>query len=86
MMSGEMSEASPPVSSSAGQLFGRERERDVLDRLLGGGRGGVLVVHGEAGVGKTALLEYAVGAGREFRVVRTSGVEEEMEFAFAAVQ
>ena len=47
-------------------MLGREREREVLDRLLDGargGRGGVLVVHGEAGVGKTALLEYAVEAG-----------------------
>ena len=67
-------------------MFGREREREVLDRLLDGGRGGVLVVHGEAGVGKTALLEYAIEAGREFRVARTSGVEAEMELPFAAVQ
>jgi DNA-binding CsgD family transcriptional regulator len=51
-----------------------------------GGHGGVLVVHGEAGVGKTALLEYAVGTGREFRVARTFGVEGEMELAFAALQ
>ena len=49
MMLGTMSEASPPVFSSGGQLFDREREREVLDRLLVGGRGGVLVVHGEAG-------------------------------------
>ncbi len=81
-----MSEASTPVFSSRGQLFDREREREVLDRLLDGGRGGVLVVHGEAGVGKTALLEYAVEAGREFRVARTFGVEAEMELPFAAVQ
>ena len=86
MMLGEMSEASPPVFSSRGQLLDREREREVFDRLLDGGRGGVLVVHGEPGVGKTALLEYAVEAGREFRVTRTSGVEAEMELAFAAVQ
>ena len=39
MMLGEMSEGSPPVFSSGGQLFGREREREVLDRLLDGGRG-----------------------------------------------
>ena len=50
-----------------------------------GGRGGVLVVHGEAGVGKTALLEYAIGAGCEYRVARTSGVEAEMELPFAAL-
>jgi DNA-binding CsgD family transcriptional regulator len=67
-------------------LFGREREREILDRLLHGGRGGVLVLHGEAGVGKTALLDYAVEAGREFRIARTSGVEAEMELPFAALQ
>jgi DNA-binding CsgD family transcriptional regulator len=70
-------------------LLGRDRERQVLDRLLDGvrgGRGGVLVVHGEAGVGKTALLEYAIEAAREFRIARTSGVEAEMELPFAAVQ
>jgi DNA-binding CsgD family transcriptional regulator len=70
-------------------LLGRDRERAVLDRLLEGvrdGRGGVLVVHGEAGVGKTALLEYATEAGGAFRIARTSGVEAEMELAFAGVQ
>ena len=50
------------------------------------GQGDVLVVDGEAGVGKTALLEYAAGAGREFRVGRTAGVEAEMELPFAAIQ
>ena len=70
-------------------MIGREREREVFDRLLDGvrgGRGGVLVVHGDAGVGKTALLEYAVEAAREFGIARTSGVEAEMELPFAAVQ
>jgi DNA-binding CsgD family transcriptional regulator len=70
-------------------LLGRDREREALDRLLDGvrgGRGGVLVVHGEPGVGKTALLEYATQAGHEFRIARTSGVEAEMELAFAAAQ
>src|SRR4030088_1889496 len=81
-----MNGGSPPVLSSGGHLIGRERERQVLDRLLNGGRGGVLVVHGEAGVGKTALLEYVVEAAREFRTARTSGVEAEMELPFAAVQ
>jgi AAA ATPase domain len=57
--------------------------------LLDGARigdGGVLVVHGEPGVGKTALLEYAIEAGHEYRVARTSGVEGEMELPFAALQ
>src|SRR6202035_1037112 len=80
---------SGPVLSSGAHLLGREREREVLDRLLDGvrgGRGGVLVVHGEAGVGKTALLDYAVEAARGFRTARTSGIEAEMELPFAAVQ
>ena len=75
--------------SPGAQLLGRQRECEVLERLLDaarGGHGGVLVVHGEPGVGKTALLEYAVQAAREFRVARTAGVEGEMELAYAALQ
>jgi DNA-binding CsgD family transcriptional regulator len=89
MIGTEMSGAPSPVRSPGGQLLGREREREVLGRLLDGvrgGRGGVLVVHGEAGVGKTALLESVAEAGREFRIARTFGVEAEMELPFAAVQ
>jgi DNA-binding CsgD family transcriptional regulator len=81
--------AAPPVLSSGRPLLGREREREALDRLLDGaraGRGGALVVHGEAGVGKTALLEYVVEHGSDFRIARTFGVEAEMELPFAAVQ
>ncbi|MEA2405427.1 MAG: hypothetical protein QOE08_2074, partial [Thermoleophilaceae bacterium] len=71
------------------QLLGRDREREVLDRLLEGaraGHGGVLAVYGEPGVGKTALVEYSVEAAGEFRVLRTVGVEGEMELAYAALQ
>ena len=74
------------AASSGRRLFGREREREALDRLLDDARAGVLVVHGEAGVGKTALLEYAIETGRAFRIVRTSGVEAEMELPYAAAQ
>jgi DNA-binding CsgD family transcriptional regulator len=69
-------------------LLGRQREREVLGRLLNaarGGDGGVLVVHGEPGVGKTALLDWTVEEGR-LRVLRTVGVEGEMELPFAALQ
>src|SRR4029453_12736233 len=72
-----------------GRLLGRQREQAVLERLLDtarDGHGAVLVVHGDPGVGKTALLEYAVKAGQDFRVVRTSGVEGEMELDYAALQ
>src|SRR3954470_24694366 len=84
-----MSGESASVVRSGTTLLGREREREALDRLLDGvraGRGGVLVLDGEAGVGKTALLEYAIEAGPEFRVARAVGVEAEMELPFAAVQ
>jgi DNA-binding CsgD family transcriptional regulator len=77
------------VRSQAGRLLGRQRERAVLERLLDtarDGHGSVLVVHGEPGVGKTALLEYAVEAGDDFRVVRAAGVEGEMELDYAALQ
>ena len=58
------------VTRAAGtHLLGRQRERDVLDRLLAAardGKGAVLAVHGEPGVGKTALLDYAVEAAPDF--------------------
>jgi len=64
------------------QLFGREREVAVFERLLDTareGHGAVLVVDGEPGVGKTALLEYVSDVADEFRVVQTAGIEGEME-------
>src|SRR5580704_3382984 len=57
-------------------LLDRERERAALDDLLTdlrSGRGRVLVVRGEAGVGKSALLEYVVGAAAGMRVARAVG-------------
>jgi DNA-binding CsgD family transcriptional regulator len=77
------------VGVRAGQLVGRQREQAVLERLLDNARadrGAVLVIHGDAGVGKTALLEYAVAAAEDFRVVRTTGVEREMTLDYAALQ
>jgi DNA-binding CsgD family transcriptional regulator len=70
------------------QLLGRQREREVVERVLESardGHGGVLAVYGEPGVGKTALIECAVGAAADFRVARSVGVEGEMELAFAAL-
>jgi DNA-binding CsgD family transcriptional regulator len=69
-------------------LLGRGPECAALDRLLGAvraGQSGALVVRGEPGVGKTALLEYAVEQAAGCRVVRAAGVESEMELAFAAL-
>src|SRR6266536_3344377 len=75
-------------ASRSGMLRGRRRECEVLDGLLErvrGGRSGVLVVRGEAGVGKTALLDYAVESALDLKVLRAVGVESEMELAFAAL-
>lgn len=77
------------VRVQARQLLGRQRESAVLERLLGTartGHGSVLVVHGAPGVGKTALLEYAVVSGKDFRVLRAVGVEGEMKLDYAALQ
>jgi DNA-binding CsgD family transcriptional regulator len=60
----------------------------VLDQLIDAvcaGEGRALVVHGEAGIGKTALLEYAAEKAEECRVERASGVEWEMDLAFAGL-
>ncbi|HJY99775.1 MAG TPA: AAA family ATPase, partial [Streptosporangiaceae bacterium] len=72
----------------ASGLTDRRAERGVLDRLISTVRAGgsrVLVVHGEPGVGKSALLEYLAGRASGCRVVRTAGVESEMELAFAGL-
>ena len=77
------------VSAEPRQLLGRQREQAVFERVLDSareGHGGVLVVHGDPGVGKTALLEYALETAKDFRIVRTSGVEGEMELDYAALQ
>ena len=69
-------------------LLGRAEERELLDRLLENVRAGqsaVLVVRGEAGVGKTALLHYCARQASGFRVARIAGVESEMELPFAGL-
>src|SRR3954468_7963715 len=69
-------------------LRGRQDECAVLDGLLDGARAarsGVLVVRGEAGVGKTALLEHAIRSASDVRVLLALGVECEMELPFAAL-
>ena len=70
-------------------LVDRLPERAALGGLLDAaraGRSGVLVLRGEPGVGKTALLDWAVESAAGLRVVRVAGVESEMELAFAALQ
>ena len=70
-------------------LYGRCKERDQIGALLEGargGQGGVLVVRGEAGIGKHALLADAVEQATGFRLLHTSGVEAEVGLAFAGLQ
>jgi DNA-binding CsgD family transcriptional regulator len=69
-------------------LRGRWQQCRALDGLLAEVRAGcsrVLVVRGEAGIGKTALLVYAAQAAHDFQVARAEGVESEMELPFAAL-
>jgi len=69
-------------------FVGRTSEREVLDRLLARVRGGeseVLVIRGEPGIGKTALLRYAARQASGYRVAEVTGVEAEMELAFAGI-
>jgi DNA-binding CsgD family transcriptional regulator len=69
-------------------LRGRQRERATLDAVVDdvrAGRSRVLVLRGEAGIGKTALLQYARERASGCRVVSTVGVEPEIEFAFAGL-
>ncbi|MFI6235476.1 AAA family ATPase [Micromonospora sp. NPDC050784] len=70
-------------------LRGRRRERETLDRLLRDVRAGhsrVLVLRGEAGAGKTALLDYLSENASAGRVTRAAGVEPESEIAYSALQ
>ncbi|WP_370153445.1 AAA family ATPase [Streptacidiphilus sp. EB129] len=70
-------------------LIGRQGECARLDGLLAAvahaGESRTLVVYGEAGVGKTALLDYLADQGRDCRVLRTVGVQSDMELAFATL-
>ncbi|WP_344242196.1 helix-turn-helix transcriptional regulator [Actinocorallia libanotica] len=71
-----------------GELLGRTAECATLEGMLSDVRGGesrVLVLRGEAGVGKSALLEHLVARAAGCRVATATGVQSEMELAFAAV-
>ena len=70
-----------------GRLLDRRTERKVMDRLVDdvrAGRSESLVVRGEAGIGKTALLEYVLGRANGCQVAPAAGVQAEQELAFAA--
>jgi hypothetical protein len=69
-------------------LYGRDTERSAITALLNGARdsrSGVLVLHGQAGVGKSALLRDAVAQASDMQVLEARGVESEAELAFAGL-
>ena len=73
---------------SGSWLQNRHAERELLDRLVENARrgtSGVVVLRGEAGVGKTAILDHFLAHAAGCRVVRAAGVESEMELAFAGL-
>ena len=77
----------PSIVSS---LYGRERELRVVAGLIGGlaeGTGGVLVVRGEAGIGKSALLAAAAGLAADSgaRVHSATGIQAEARLPFAGL-
>ena len=69
-------------------FLGRTSEREYLDRMLENvrqGQSGVLVIRGEGGLGKTALLQHAVNQAAGFTLAQIAGVESEMELPFAGL-
>ena len=69
-------------------LVGRVDESGALDRVLAGARnevGGALVLRGPAGIGKTALLDWAVGRAADMDVTRVAGLESEVDLGFAGL-
>src|SRR6202051_4156203 len=78
-----------PRRGGVAELRGRRSECQVLDRLIEAVRAGesrALVVRGESGVGKTALLDYVAAHASGCAVARAAGVQSEMELAYAGLQ
>src|SRR3954464_1367824 len=77
-----------PMTAEGGRLRGRASECALLDDLVLAIRRGEsrsLVLRGEAGIGKTALLEYLVASAPDATVVRAVGVQSDMELPFASL-
>jgi len=77
-----------PTPHAAVRLLGRRGERATLDGLVAAVRAGesqALVVRGEPGMGKSALLEYVAEQATGCRILHAIGVESEMELAFAGL-
>jgi DNA-binding CsgD family transcriptional regulator len=78
----------PDIADPRSGLRGRGGECRTLDQLVAdarAGRSAVLVLRGEAGAGKSALLEFVVTRAPDCRIARAAGVESEMELAFAGL-
>ncbi len=76
------------AATLASEFLDRASEREALDGLLEHAREGesaVLVIRGEAGIGKTALLRYVARHASGFRVAQVTGAEAEMELPFAGI-
>jgi DNA-binding CsgD family transcriptional regulator len=77
------------LAASPLEIIGREHERAEIGRIISAaclGLSGVLVLRGEAGIGKTALLDHAAASARGLQVHRIVGVDSEMELGYAALQ
>src|SRR3954453_17597038 len=77
-----------PFGRALKTLRGRRTECETLDHLLErvrGGQSAALVVRGKPGIGKTALLEYAIDSASDLSVVRAAAVESEIELPFAGL-
>src|ERR671914_880215 len=85
---GVVSFACEMAATFASGFLDRTAEREELDRLLANvreGQSAVLVIRGEAGIGKTALLRYVARQASGFRVAQAAGVEAEMELPFSGI-
>src|SRR5215213_4066372 len=77
------------IESEHASLRGRAPECELLDAFVSDirqGKSRSLVLRGEAGIGKSALLEYLVESASGLTVARAEGVESEMELGFASLQ
>ena len=84
----EASQPSRGVPAQPRRLFGRGSEGARLDALLSdaaSGRSAILVLRGETGIGKSALLDHVEARAGAFRVARAVGVESELEFAYGGL-
>ena len=88
LQGGQDGEDTPRSQPNTARLTGRLKELRALDLLIGAVRSGqsrVLVVHGESGMGKTALLDYASGRASGCRLIRMAGSQSEAGLAFAGL-